>query len=115
MIYKHFLINLAATLLVEGVIVALWFRRRDYVYYSVLCNLLTNPALNLLLLGIVWLVGDWYYPAVLIALEILAILVEAWVMRLLCGFRPAKALLVSGIVNAGSLLTGMLIHGQVPA
>lgn len=115
MIYRHFLINLAATLLVEGVIVALWFRRRDYVYYNALCNLLTNPALNLLLPGIVRLAGAEYYTAVLIALEILVVLIEAWVMRLLCGFRPAKALFVSGVINAGSLLSGLLIHGQILA
>ncbi len=115
MIYGHLFGNLAATLLIEGGIVALWFRRRDYVYYSALCNLLTNPALNLLLMGIVRFLGDRYYAAVLTALEILAVLAEAWVMRLLCGFRPPKALLVSGVMNAGSLLTGLLIHGQLLA
>ena len=115
MIYRHLLFNLAGTLLAEGAVIALWFHRRDYVYYSVLCNLLTNPALNLLILGVVRIWGKAYYQTALIALEILVVLVEAWVMGLLCGFRPAKAVLVSGLMNAGSLLTGLLIHGQILA
>jgi len=110
-IYRYFLFNLAATLLVEGVLVALWFRRRDYVYYSALCNLLTNPALNLALAGVVRLAGMAYYAAGLIALETLAVLIEAWVLQRLCGFRFAKAALVSVVVNAASFLIGLLIYG----
>lgn len=111
MIYRHVLFNLAATLLVEGVIVALWFRRRDYVYYSALCNLLTNPALNLALVCVVRFAGLTYYAAALIALEALAVLIEAWVFKRLCDFSPAKAALVSCAVNAASFLTGLMIHG----
>lgn len=108
MTYARLLISLAATVLVEGAIVALWFRRRDYVYYSFLCNLLTNPALNLALIAIVRHCGIGCYTAALIALELMAVLAEAWVMKLLCRFRPAKAVLVSLAVNAASLAAGML-------
>jgi len=110
-IYCRFLLNLAATLLVEGLIIALWFHRRDYVYYSVLCNLLTNPSLNLALLIAVRRIGGEYYTITLAVLEIAAVLAEAFVLRLLCRFRPAKALLVSCTMNAGSLLAGMLVYG----
>lgn len=113
MIYAFFLISLAATLLVEGIIMALCFRRRDFVYYSALCNLLTNPAMNLLLLIIVWYAGMSYYLAVLFALEIAVVIVEAFVMKLLCGFRPIKALAVSLLMNAVSLLTGLLIYSLI--
>lgn len=111
MIYRHLLFNLAATLLVEGAIVALWFRRRDYVYYSALCNLLTNPALHLALMAAVRLAGMAYYTTSLIALEALVVLIEAWVLKRLCGFSLAKALLVSCVVNAASFLTGLLLYG----
>jgi hypothetical protein len=50
MIYFRFLVNLLLTILIEGSLTAIIFRRRDYVYYSFLCNILTNPALNLILL-----------------------------------------------------------------
>ncbi|OQB20274.1 MAG: hypothetical protein BWY11_02510 [Firmicutes bacterium ADurb.Bin182] len=111
MIYVFFLTSLAGTLVVEGIIIALWFRRRDFIYYSALCNLLTNPAMNLLLLIIIWYTGMGYYPVVLFVLEIAVLAAEALVIKLLCGFRPAKALFVSFVVNAASLLTGLLING----
>lgn len=108
MIYARFLRNLAATVLVEGAIFALWFRRRDYVYYSCLTNLLTNPALNLALIFIVGRLGAASYLAALLVLELIAVLAEAWVLKLLCGFRPANAIFISFIVNAASLLAGFL-------
>ncbi|MCE5236645.1 MAG: hypothetical protein ABFC62_03100 [Clostridiaceae bacterium] len=108
MIATRLLLNLAATVLVEGTIFALLFRRRDYVYYSVLTNLLTNPALNLALIFIVGHAGAASYWAALIALELIAVFAEAWMLRLLCGFRPAGAIGVSFIVNAASLLAGYL-------
>lgn len=109
--YWVFPVSLAATILIEGGIVALWFHKRDYIYYSLLCNLLTNPALNVLLLIVVRVWGTAYYTVALAALEIAVVLIEARVMGLLCGFRPAKALLVSCAMNAGSFLTGLLLFG----
>jgi len=113
MIYGVFLLNLAVTVLAEGLVLALLFRRRDFVYYSVLCNLLTNPLLNLTLLLVVRLWGIEYYPAALIALEIAVLLAEAFVLRLLCRFPPLKALLVSGLTNAVSFICGLLIQGLI--
>lgn len=88
---------------------ALLFRRRDFVYYSLLCNLLTNPALNLILLLAVNLAGLEAYLPALIAAELAAVLVEAWVLRLLCRFRLSKALVLSLLLNAVSFAAGLLL------
>jgi len=98
---------LALSVLVEGSLMALLFRSRRFVYYSFLCNLLTNPALNLLLALTVTLLGAaWYWPA-LALLEIIVVLVEAFVYRLLCGFAFVKALGVSALLNLASFLAGL--------
>ncbi len=110
MILIIFLGNLIATIVIEGAVIALLFRRRDFVYYSFLCNLLTNPAVNLLLaLAAAYLGIAFYYPA-LALLEASAVLVEAYVYRMLCGFKTSKAFWVSALANAASFLAGFLFY-----
>lgn len=110
MIFLIFLGNLAATIIIEGAVIALLFRRHDFVYYSFLCNLLTNPAVNLLLVLAVTALGTaFYYPA-LAVLEISAVIIEAYVYRMLCGFKTSKALWVSALANAASFLAGFLFY-----
>lgn len=112
MIYLVFLWALGLTILVEGAAMALLFGKRRYVYCSLLCNLLTNPALNLLLLlAVNGLGADAYAPA-LFLLEFAVVLVEGYVIRLLCSFSRRKALAVSLLLNALSFLAGLLI--QIP-
>lgn len=113
MIFLVFAGNLVATVIIEGAIIALLFRRRDYVYYSFLGNVLTNPALNLVLVLVMTYIGkEMYYPA-LALLEVSAVLVEAFVLKKLCGFKAAKALWVSALANAVSFCTGLLICSVV--
>lgn len=110
MIVLIFLGNLAATIIIEGTLIALLFRRRDFVYYSFLCNLLTNPAVNLLLALVTTYLGtEFYYPA-LILLEVSAVLIEAYVYRTLCGFKTIKALCVSALANTISFGAGFLFY-----
>lgn len=101
------------TVMVEGTFIGIAFRRRDYVYYSFLCNLLTNPLLNVILLLVTNILDvACYFPA-LIVLEATVVFVEAYVLRLLCGFVYKKALLVSLVMNALSFLTGLLVFSRV--
>jgi hypothetical protein len=110
MILLVFALNLAITVAVEGGIAALLFRRRDIVYYSFLCNLLTNPALNLLLLAAVQIMGkSAYWPAVAV-LETAAMLAEAYVYRMLLRFGTVKSLWVSFLLNASSYAAGLLFY-----
>lgn len=112
MIYLTFLWALGLTVLAEGAAMALLFRKWRYVYCSLLCNLLTNPALNFLLLVAVKSFGADAYAPALFVLEAAAVLVEGFVIRLLCGFSRRKAAAVSLFLNALSFLAGALI--QIP-
>lgn len=110
MIYLLLLLNLLLTILIEGLVAVLLFRSREMVYYSFLCNLLTNPTLNLLLLVAVRLWGYSAYGFVLLILELAAIFVEAYVLKLLCRFSNRRAVAVSGFLNVLSCVMGMLIY-----
>ena len=105
-----FLRNLVVTAAVEGAAV-LWIRRdRHFLFYSLLCNLLTNPLVNLLLVLSVWGLGrDAYYPA-LALLEVLAVAAEAVVYRRLGGLSKRWSLWLSLLLNALSFLAGLLLN-----
>jgi len=109
MIYVIFLLNLAITVLAEGVIALLLFRRPIFLYYIFLCNLLTNPAMNLILWIVVKVFGVAYYYAALILAELTVILVEAFVLKLFCRFSLRNALLISACLNVFSFAVGSLI------
>ena len=106
------LVNLAAALLLtiaaEGILMYLWSRRKEWTYYSFLCNCMTNPALNVLILGIYNYTELGYY-GLLAVLEILAWLAEALVYMRLCDFSQGKALAVSLVLNVLSFGAGLVI------
>jgi len=110
MILAVFAICLTLSAAVECAVMALLFRRRDCVYYTLLANLLTNPALNLLLLLAVHLMGRTAYYTALAPLEIAVVLAEAFIFKLLCGFKPVKALWISALINAVSFAAGILLQ-----
>lgn len=98
MIYLVFAWNLALTVVVESAAMGLLFRRRDYMYYSLLANLITNPAVNLLLFFCVRTLG-WSYWLVLGVLETAAVITEAVIYRKICDFGPGTAgwLMAAGV------------------
>lgn len=108
MIYLLFLVNLSVTSLVEGAIVFLLFKKWDFVYYSLLCNLLTNPAMNLLLLIAVKTAGSAYYGISLVFLETAVVFVEAFLYKILGNLKMPKALLLSVTLNLASFICGIL-------
>jgi hypothetical protein len=108
MVAVIFLINLLATILIEGLVMLLLFRRWDFVYYTCLCNLLTNPALNLLLLTVVHVWGTGFYAITLALGEVMAVLLEGIVLSKLCLFSFKKALAISLLMNAASFLAGLI-------
>lgn len=112
MIYGTFLVNLTLTIFIEGLVIVLLFRRLRFVYYSFLCNIITNPALNLILLAIIQCLGAAYYRASLIILESAAVFVEAYVMMLLSTLSFKKALAVSALMNSVSCIIGILLHNS---
>lgn len=105
------LTNLLLTVALEGG--ALWVFPRDkkLVWYSFLCNLLTNPAANLLMaLLVLWQGAGMYLPA-LVYLELLVVAAEAFVYRLLVGWPWKKAGLCSLGLNGFSCGVGLLLQG----
>ena len=99
----------ALTAAIEGAIVFALFRKPLYVYYSLLWNLLTNPAMNLcLILAVYYLGRAAYLPAAIVG-EICVVVVEAVVIRLLLDLPLKKTFLLSLILNAASLLLGLAL------
>ena len=96
--------------MVEGAVIFVLFRRKDFVYYSVLCNLLTNPAMNLLLLISVRMLGENLYFTLLILAELAVVFIEAAVYKYLSGFRLLKCIALSALLNVLSCAAGVLIN-----
>lgn len=104
-----FIVCLVVTILVEGIVILIKYGLREYAYYSLLCNVLTNPMLNLLLYLLVWVFGSEIYMQSLIILEIVVVIVEAYVYRILCNFSRKEALKLSLLLNGFSYLGGVII------
>ncbi len=101
--------NLALTVLLEGALAAGLTRNRRMVYHSFLCNLLTNPPLNLALMAIAFYGGIGAYWIALPCLELAVVLVEAAVYKRLDDCSTPRALGVSALLNAFSFGMGLLI------
>ena len=100
-------VNLALSIVVEGALLYARFRSVRFCYASLLCNLLTNPLLNLLI-QLVLRFSPGLYWAALVPLEIAVVFAEAYVYRLLCDFSVKRALLISLLLNAASYGAGAL-------
>ena len=108
-IYYELLRALLLTVIIEGAAILIIFRRKKYVYYSLLCNLLTNPAMNLVLAASLGLFGEGaYYPALAVA-ELAVVFVEAAVYNYIIGFGIKKSIMLSAFLNALSLSAGLLM------
>jgi uncharacterized membrane protein len=104
------LLPLLLTVAIEGSAVLIIFRQKKYGYFCLLCNLLTNPALNLLLLVFVSLFGARAYYPVLVPAEIAVVFIEAAVYNYICQLGMKKAIMLSAFLNAMSFAAGVLIN-----
>ena len=103
------LIALVLTVLIECGL-SLLFKSRQLTYSVLLCNLLTNPLLNLFLILFVAFLGRDYYFVVLLFLEIVVVGVEAIIITRTTDLKPPKALLLSLFFNAASFGAGLLLN-----
>lgn len=103
------MVPLALTILIEGAIILVLFRKWVYVYYTLLLNVLTNPLLNFIMLLYFSYIGMSGYYILLYALEIVVVFVEGWLLHKLTDIKTGKALLVSLLLNGGSYLVGVLV------
>ena len=109
------LLFLVLTVLLEGTAVFICLRKKEAVYYSMLANLLTNPAFNFVFSVLFW----WFLPSgipyltlyfvILIPLELLVVLIEAQVYRYLTDYSFRQCLLLSVFLNLLSATVGVVI------
>lgn len=105
---------LVLTVAVEGIVAMITTKSKEVLKVSVLCNLLTNPMLNALLIVGTYFFGlngqsVGYYVA-LSVLEIAVVFVEGEVYRYLNLFdKRKKAYLMSFIFNLSSFAVGAIL------
>ena len=87
---------------------SLIFRSRQLTYCVFLCNLLTNPLLNLILILYLTFIGQEFYPVVVGILEMVVVVVEAFIIKLMTDCRLVKAFGQSLLFNAASFGIGLL-------
>lgn len=105
---------LALTLLIEVPLGALLLKRKDSIIPLILINILTNPALNVILMLLFSLTQSFplYWTAVTIG-EIIVFVCEAFLLRTLCDLTIKRALVLLTIINTCSLLLGSIILALV--
>ena len=111
MVLLRMLLVMVLTMAVECGLAALVFRSRTIVWVVFLCNLLTNPALNFLLVSAVQLFGPAAYPPGLVVLELLVVAVEARVLRLATPLSARTSWAASLALNALSFAFGLALAG----
>ena len=101
------LCQLIMTVLIEGSVMIVWQNTKESLGYSVLANLMTNPLLNLILILISGQAGGpGGFFAIRIALEIGAVLAEAFAYKGMMKLEIKKALWLSLVLNLFSFCIG---------
>ena len=102
---------LLLTLSAEGILIFLISKRKKYVYYSVICNVLTNPALNLIMLLCAPALSSRRLLSygLLALLELAAVITEGLIYRALTRTGLGRCMLLSLILNAVSFLLGVML------
>jgi len=109
-ILSSILMALALTVVIECGLSFL-FRIKGLLYPVLLVNLLTNPALNLIVLWAFSRFGPGSYWPVVAPLEVAVVFAEAWLLRLMLHLPYKKILLISLCLNGASFCAGVIING----
>lgn len=111
----YLLIAFSLTCLIE--IVPLFFVKSNKIKWicsSVLCNFITNPLLNiLLLLFSLIIVNDIVLYGLLITLEILAIAFEAFLYHNITDNSIKKCVTISAVCNCISFAFGLILENLI--
>ena len=103
----NLLLALALTLIIEVPLGAILLKRKDSVIPLVLINVLTNPAMNAVLLLLFSLTrSNTVYFSALIIGELAVFIGEGFLLHTLCDLPQKRALILSTIINASSLFLG---------
>ncbi len=109
MIYLYFFLVLFLTELIECTVIYCIYRSKQFVYCVFLCNLITNPALNLITIEIGNLFGRNCYNIALAVCEICAAVIESGIIHRMCCLNWKKALFLSILLNITSFGLGLII------
>ena len=102
-----FFAALVLTVVIECGFVS-FFKSKRLVYVVFLCNLLTNPLLNFIILLYYNFIGQNYY-ILLAVLEVSVVFAETVLICWLTKIPFKNAVLISLIINAASFLAGIAI------
>ena len=102
------IIALALTELTECVAVLIWENDNKTLKSVLLCNLITNPAANLIMLGIGHLTDSLVvYFSILGSLELLTIYIEGIILSKMTDHGTKKSFKISLVLNLVSFLFGL--------
>lgn len=79
------------------------------MYCIFLCNIVTNPPLNLITITVGNLYGLKYHNFALLICEIAVVFIEAGIILRLCNLNKKKALLLSAVLNLTSFGVGSIV------
>ena len=92
---------------------AMLFKSKRLVWAVFLCNLLTNPLLNLILLLYNNFIGRNHYWTLVIILEIIVVAGEVFLIKAMAEYEFKKAAVLSLLFNGCSFLAGFLLTHSV--
>ena len=96
------------TVLIECGLASL-FKTKRLIYAVFLCNLLTNPLLNFILLIYYNYIGHEFYWLIVAVLEVCVVIGEAFLIRAMMKYTFKKSVALSFLFNACSFTAGLLI------
>lgn len=104
------ILALLLTLLIEVPLGMLILKRKESIIPLILINVLTNPALNAVLMILFSLTRSYtaYWIAVVVG-EIAVFVGEGILIRTLCDLPLKRSLLISTVINAVSLFLGSAV------
>ncbi len=108
MIISSLIISLILTLIIEYIIIKLFFMRKKVFIPVLLVNILTNP-LVVYIYNIMDIYSFAYKDIILIILELLVVIVEGYIYQYLLEIKWKKSLIISFISNVLAYLIGVLL------
>lgn len=112
--FIYFLLPLLSTCFLEGLVILAIFRKKSkpYLILNVCANVITNLSLNFtifLIFYIFLLININYFYFVAIFLEVIVVLIEAFIYIKKTDLEVGKSFFLSLITNLFSFLIGLLI------
>lgn len=100
----------ALTCIIEMIPLIFLKKRGKWIITSFLCNVITNPIMNIILAILaVYVTNLAVYIGIVIVLEIAVILFEAFIFYNVMDESKRKCIIVSIVINTCSFLIGFLI------